>query len=197
MQFCHYRTTFLTLNLQFAYFVWSKMSVKGIIMFLGMNNTRLEREILIILDFENGFLPTYLPQCIAYASQPVPVQMDAGRLLQLFENLFQEFVEQYIVYSLCISNLSSLSLLFCEMFSGCQKWVDITARGPGQRTNRGYRLTLFSICVSGIGRAWQLAKRSCIEVSCCQARRHRQVPQRTRLRVNSLCRSAGQNAHLP
>ena len=40
------------------------MSVKGIIMFLGMNNARLERKILIILDFENGFLPTYLPQCI-------------------------------------------------------------------------------------------------------------------------------------
>ena len=41
------------------------MSVKGIIMFLGMNNTRSERKILIILDFENGFLPTYLPQCTA------------------------------------------------------------------------------------------------------------------------------------
>ena len=39
------------------------MSVKGIIMFLRMNNTRLERKILIILDFENGFLPTYLPLC--------------------------------------------------------------------------------------------------------------------------------------
>ena len=39
------------------------MSVKGIIMFLGMNNTRLERKILIILDFENRFLPTYLPLC--------------------------------------------------------------------------------------------------------------------------------------
>ena len=39
------------------------MSVKGIIMFLGRNNTRLERKVLIILDFENGFLPTYLPQC--------------------------------------------------------------------------------------------------------------------------------------
>ena len=39
------------------------MSVKGIIMFIGMNNIRLERNILIILDFENGFLPTYLPQC--------------------------------------------------------------------------------------------------------------------------------------
>ena len=32
-------------------------------MFLGMNNTRLERKILINLDFENGFLPTYLSQC--------------------------------------------------------------------------------------------------------------------------------------
>ena len=38
------------------------MSVKRIIKFLGMNNTKLERKILIILDFENGFLPTYLPQ---------------------------------------------------------------------------------------------------------------------------------------
>ena len=26
-----------------------------------MNNTRLERKIRIVLDFENGFLPTYLP----------------------------------------------------------------------------------------------------------------------------------------
>ena len=40
------------------------MSVKSIIMFLGMNNTRLERKILIILDFENEFLPTYLPQWV-------------------------------------------------------------------------------------------------------------------------------------
>ena len=42
------------------------MSVKGIIMFLGMNNTRLERKILIILDFENGFLPTYLLLCFEF-----------------------------------------------------------------------------------------------------------------------------------
>ena len=39
------------------------MSIKGIIMFLGINNTRFERKILIILDFENGFLLTYLPLC--------------------------------------------------------------------------------------------------------------------------------------
>ena len=38
-----------------------EMSKKGIIIFLGMSNTRLERNILIILD--NGFLPTYLPLC--------------------------------------------------------------------------------------------------------------------------------------
>ena len=37
------------------------MSIKGTIMFLRMNNTRLEWKILIFLDFENGFLPTYLP----------------------------------------------------------------------------------------------------------------------------------------
>ena len=35
--------------------------MKNAIMFLGINNTRFERKILIILDFENGFLPTYLP----------------------------------------------------------------------------------------------------------------------------------------
>ena len=47
------------------------MSVKGIIMSLGMNNTRCERKILIIHDFENGFLPTYLPQwqCLAFKLQ--------------------------------------------------------------------------------------------------------------------------------
>ena len=39
------------------------MFVKGVIVFLGMKNTRLERKILIVLDFENGFLPTYLPLC--------------------------------------------------------------------------------------------------------------------------------------
>ena len=60
MQFCHQKGNFLTLNLQFAYFVWSKMSLKGINMFPGMNNIRLDRKKIIILDFENGFLPTYI-----------------------------------------------------------------------------------------------------------------------------------------
>ena len=36
------------------------MSIKGIIMLLEMNNKRLDRKILIILDFEMGFyLPIY------------------------------------------------------------------------------------------------------------------------------------------
>ena len=59
MQFSHQKGNFSTLNLRFAYFVRSEMSKKGIIMFLVMNNTRLKRKILIILDFENGFLLTY------------------------------------------------------------------------------------------------------------------------------------------
>ena len=54
---------FSNLNLWCAYFVRSKMSIKGINMFPGRNNTRLKRKILIILDFKNGFLPTYLPLC--------------------------------------------------------------------------------------------------------------------------------------
>ena len=65
MQFCDKKGIFSTLNLQFAYFVRSKMSIKGIVMFPGMNKTRLKRKILIILDFVNGFLPTYLPLCAA------------------------------------------------------------------------------------------------------------------------------------
>ena len=50
---------------RFAYFAFggSKKSMKGVISFPGMNNTRLKEKILIILDFENGFLPTYLQLC--------------------------------------------------------------------------------------------------------------------------------------
>ena len=61
MQFSHQKGNFSSLNLRFVYFVRSEMSKKVIITFPVMNNTRLERNILIILDFENGFLPTYLP----------------------------------------------------------------------------------------------------------------------------------------
>ena len=61
MQFCNQKGTFSTLNLWFAYFVQSKMSIKGIIMLSRMNITRFKRKILIILDFENGLLPIYLP----------------------------------------------------------------------------------------------------------------------------------------
>ena len=45
-------------------------------------NTRLERKILITLDFENGFLPTYLPQWDPCALQFVEIwtrpNMDVG-----------------------------------------------------------------------------------------------------------------------
>ena len=53
MQFCNQEGIFLSLKLRFAYFLRSKMSIKGI-------NKRI---FSIILDFENGFLPTYLPVC--------------------------------------------------------------------------------------------------------------------------------------
>ena len=33
-------------------------------MLVGMNNTRLKRKILVILDFKNDFFPTYLQLCI-------------------------------------------------------------------------------------------------------------------------------------
>ena len=72
----------LKLNLQFACFVWSKMSVKGIIMFLGMNNTRLERKIRIFLDFDNGFLPTYLPLCVCSVDLCGQI-LDASRVFDI------------------------------------------------------------------------------------------------------------------
>ena len=40
-------------------------------MFPGINNTRLKRKILIIPDFENGFLPTYLPLHCALPSKSI------------------------------------------------------------------------------------------------------------------------------
>ena len=61
MQFCDQKGNFSSFNLRFAYFLRSKMSIKGIIMLPRMNNTRLKRKLLTILDFENGFLLTYLP----------------------------------------------------------------------------------------------------------------------------------------
>ena len=59
-QFCNQKGNFSALNLHFSYFVQSKMSIKGINKVPGMNNTRLKGKILIILDFENRFLPMYL-----------------------------------------------------------------------------------------------------------------------------------------
>ena len=59
------------------------MSVKGIIMFLWMNNTRLERKILIILDFENGVLPTYLPQCNETEKRPIVLNKRKNRKISI------------------------------------------------------------------------------------------------------------------
>ena len=64
MQFCNEKWKFSALNLWFTYFLRSKMSKNGIIMSPGMSHIRLKRKILIFLDFENRFLPTYLPLCI-------------------------------------------------------------------------------------------------------------------------------------
>ena len=71
MQFWHQKGNFSTLNLRFAFFVQSKLSIKGIIMFLGINNSRLERKILIILDFEKGSLSTYLPLCYVRGQEAI------------------------------------------------------------------------------------------------------------------------------
>ena len=73
MQFCNEKWDFSTLNLWFAYFVWSKMSINGIIMSPGMNYTRLKRNMLIFLDFENGFLPTYLSLWFCGLVSPIMV----------------------------------------------------------------------------------------------------------------------------
>ena len=43
MQFCNQKVNFSTINLQFACFVLSKLSINGINMFPGMNNIRLNR----------------------------------------------------------------------------------------------------------------------------------------------------------
>ena len=82
MQFWHQKGNFSTLNLRFAYFVRSKMPFNGIIMLLGMNNTKLERKILIILHFENGFLPTYLPLWPAAANRERMLFFKRGFIFQ-------------------------------------------------------------------------------------------------------------------
>ena len=41
----------------------------GITMLVGMNNTRLKRKILIILDFRNDLFPTYLQLCNACSAR--------------------------------------------------------------------------------------------------------------------------------
>ena len=80
------------------------MSVKGIIMFLGTNNIRLERKILIILDFENGFLPSYLPQCTCLACSCLGVR----RPLRLALDLIIENQRFFVIVSKTKSNKVSL-----------------------------------------------------------------------------------------
>ena len=77
------------------------MSVRGIIMFLEMNNTRLETKRMIILDFENGFLPTSFPLCNDYLLCFLLVMKGISILeniskKDIFETSFQlsEFLEQ-------------------------------------------------------------------------------------------------------
>ena len=77
------------------------MSVKGIIMFLAMNNTRLERKNLIILDFENRFLPTYLPQCnvtIIHSQNfiTLPIEKPSRPTVRVQHNIIEEtLIEVY------------------------------------------------------------------------------------------------------
>ena len=70
IQFWHQKGNFSTSNLRFAYFARSKMPFKGIIMFLVMNNTRLEIKIMIILDFyHSAVYSTYIVQRLNLNSQ--------------------------------------------------------------------------------------------------------------------------------
>ena len=56
-------------------------------MVLGMNNTRLERKILLILDFENGFLPTYLPLCAVPSTKFDPRALRVNLLYNLIQSI--------------------------------------------------------------------------------------------------------------
>ena len=78
MQFCNQKGTFSTLNVKFAYFVRSKTSIKCIILFKGMNITRLKRKILKIIDFGNGCLPTYVFTTVHPGPFCVPVLLNSG-----------------------------------------------------------------------------------------------------------------------
>ena len=72
-------------------------------MFLGMNNTRLERKTLIILEFENGFLPTHLPLCFGMFFSPLPSTFVA-LAKKIVYNIHYFFRSSY--WSWVLSNIS-------------------------------------------------------------------------------------------
>ena len=65
------------------------MSINGIIMSPGMNHTRLKIKILIFLDFENRFLPTFFTTVHAELSNIFSLlQRCFSFLLFFFASLF-------------------------------------------------------------------------------------------------------------
>ena len=78
----------------------------GITMLAGMNNTSLERKILIILDFRNDFFPTYLQLCCCFVS-PFLAVIDANSF-----GLFSTRDGNY-----CLSQLQLSKLPFDPNFS--------------------------------------------------------------------------------
>ena len=96
MQFCLKKGKFSTLNLWFAYFAQFKISIKGIIMFL---DSALDRKILIILDFENGFLPTYLPLWNSKETSDVTF-FHCGKVHALFELTIWKSYENFKIFLL-------------------------------------------------------------------------------------------------
>ena len=103
------------------------MSVKGIVMFLRMNNTRFERKTLIILDYENGLLSTYLRQWTLsswYVGRQIRSQ--GQRLDLFFRSVFKSAPSQLLNQSLIKNEL------FCGLWSlrKCNDfplWFDIHA----------------------------------------------------------------------
>ena len=87
----------------FVYVLWA-----GISMIAGMNNTRLKRKILIIIDFSNDFFPTYLQQWIAWFIHRIDINFrNVVFLLQTMSKVFHKrnLSKVYIFRLLIISNL--------------------------------------------------------------------------------------------
>ena len=85
-------------------------------MFLGMNNTRLERKILIILDFENRFLPTYLPLCRQMRGYE-------PRRIEFWKYNFPFFL--FLVVNYCPDSLYNVFFVDFRYLRICLNWIDI------------------------------------------------------------------------